>query len=50
MKIKFNDLPLNKTIKISTITIAVRAIFLENNNTTHKFSWMNVCIKYKKEK
>ena len=31
MKIKFNDLPLNETIKISTITIAVRAIFLENN-------------------
>ena len=31
MKIKFNDLPLNKTIKISTITIAVRAIFLEDN-------------------
>ena len=34
MKIKFNsddELPLNKTIKIPTMTIAVTAIFLENN-------------------
>ena len=34
MKIKFNsddELPLNKTLKIPNITIAVRAIFLENN-------------------
>ena len=34
MKIKFNsddELPLNKTLKIPYITIAVRAIFLENN-------------------
>ena len=34
MKIKFysdHELPLNKTIKIPTITIVVRAIFLENN-------------------
>ena len=34
MKIKFNsddELPLNKTIEIPTITIVVRAIFLENN-------------------
>ena len=34
MKIKFNlddQLPLNKTIKIPTITIVVRAIFFENN-------------------
>ena len=34
MKIKFNSddkLPLNKTIKIPTITIVVRAIFLQNN-------------------
>ena len=34
MKIKFNsdgELPLDKTIEISTMTIAVRAIFLENN-------------------
>ena len=34
MKIKFNsndELPLNKTKEIPTITIVVRAIFLENN-------------------
>ena len=34
MKIKFNsddELPLNKTIKIPTITIVVRAVFYENN-------------------
>ena len=34
MKIKFNSddkLPLNKTIEISRMIIAVRAIFLENN-------------------
>ena len=33
MKTKFdsNELPLNKTIEIPTITIVVRAIFLENN-------------------
>ena len=33
-KIKLNsddELPLNKTIEIPTITIVVRAIFLENN-------------------
>ena len=34
MKIKFNsddELPLNKTIEIPTMTIVVRAVFLENN-------------------
>ena len=34
MKIKFNsddELPLNKTVEIPTITIAVRAVFHENN-------------------
>ena len=34
MKIKFNsdeELPLNKTIEIPIMSIAVRAIFLENN-------------------
>ena len=34
MNIKLNsddDLPLNKTVEIPTITIVVRAIFLENN-------------------
>ena len=34
MKIKLNsddELPLNKTVQIPTITMVVRAIFLENN-------------------
>ena len=34
MKIKFNsdnELPLNKTTEIPTITIVVRAVFHENN-------------------
>ena len=34
MKIKFNlddELPLNKTIEIATMTIVVRAVFHENN-------------------
>ena len=34
MKIKLNsddELPLNKTVQIRTITMVVRAIFLENN-------------------
>ena len=34
MKIKFHsddDLPLNKVIEIPTITVVVRAFFLENN-------------------
>ena len=34
MKIKFDSddgLPLNKTVEIPTITIVVRAIFLENS-------------------
>ena len=34
MRIKFNsddELPLNKVIKIPTMTIVVRAIFYENN-------------------
>ena len=34
MKIKFNlndELPLNKAIEVPTLTIIVRAVFLENN-------------------
>ena len=53
MKIKFNsddELPLNKTIKIPTIKIVVRAIFLKKTNIIHKFSYMNVCMNYKNEK
>ena len=40
MKIKFNlddELPLNKTIKISTTTIVVRAISYKIKNIIHKF-------------
>ena len=47
MKIKFNsddDLPLNKTKEIPSMTIAVGAIFLEN--IIHIFSSMNVYINY----
>ena len=41
MKIKFNsdnELPLNKTIAIPTMTIAVRAIFMKITNVIYKFS------------
>ena len=34
MKIKFNsvdELPLNKTVEISTMRIVIRVVFLENN-------------------
>ena len=40
MKIKFNSddkLPLNKTIDISSMTIVVRDIFLENNKHPQVF-------------
>ena len=40
MKIKFNsdeELPLNKTIEISSMTIVVRTIFLENNKYPQVF-------------
>ena len=41
MKTKFNlddELPLNKTIKIFTMAIVVRAVFHENPSIIHKFS------------
>ena len=41
MKIKINSdnkLPLNKTLKIPTMTIVIRAVFDENMNIIHKFS------------
>ena len=50
LKIKFdsdNKLSLDKAIEISFMTIIVRAISHENN--IHKFSSMNVCVKYKNE-
>ena len=52
MKIKFSsddELPLNKTIKIPTMTIAVKAAFLENNKYYPQFFQTNVCMKYKME-
>ena len=46
-----DELPLNKMIEITTITIVVRAVFHENNKYfLSKFSYMNVCIKDKNEK
>ena len=55
MKIKFNlddKLRLNKTIEISGMIIALRAIFLEKKKTniTHKFSLTKVCVKYEYRK
>ena len=41
MKVKFNsddELPLNKMIEVPSMTIVVRAIFLEKINIIHKFS------------
>ena len=41
MKIKFNsddELPLNKTIKIPSMTIFVRPVFMKITNTIHKLS------------
>ena len=49
MKIKFNsddELPINKTIEIPTMTIVVRAVFLENNKYYPQV-FFDVCIKYK---
>ena len=43
MKIEFNsddELPLNKTIVIPTITIVVRAVFYENKKYYPKVEWM----------
>ena len=53
MKIEFDsndDLPPNTTIEIQNVTIAVRAIFMKVTNIIHKFSQMNVCINYGRER
>ena len=50
MKIKFDsddNLPLNKTIEIPLVTIAVRAVFHENSKFHPQVFQINVCIKYK---
>ena len=42
MKIKFNsddDLPLNKTIKVPSMTIVVRAVFHEHNKYYLQLFW-----------
>ena len=42
MKIKFNsddDLPLNKTIKVPSMTIVVRAVFHEHNKYYLQVFW-----------
>ena len=52
MKIKFNsdgELPLNKTVEIPTITIVVRAIFLENNKYYPQF-FIDKCLNKKQMK
>ena len=46
MKIKFdsdNELPLNETVEILTITIVARAIFLENNKYYPQL-FLNECL------
>ena len=46
MKIKFNldnELPLNKTIEIPSMTIAVKAIFLESNKYYSQL-FLNECL------
>ena len=46
MKIKFNsddELPLNKNIETPTMTIVVRAFFLENNKYYPRF-FLDECI------
>ena len=54
MKIKFtsdDELPLNRTIEIPSMTIVVRVFFfLRTTNIIHKFFLTNVCIKYKNGK
>ena len=53
MKIKFfsdDKLGLNKAVEIPTITIVLRAIFLENNKYHPQVFLDNAYIKYKNEK
>ena len=49
MKIKFNsddELPLNKTIEVSSIIIVVRVVFYENIKYYPQVLLMNVCKNY----
>ena len=41
MKVRFNldeELPLNKTLEISSVAIVIRAVFMKITNTIYKFS------------
>ena len=52
MKNKFNsddELPLNKTVEVPTITIVLRAIFLENNRYYPQVFLDECLMKYKSE-
>ena len=41
-----DDLPLKKTLELYNMVITVRTVFMRVANTTHKFSWTNICIDY----
>ena len=48
--IKFDlddDLPLNKTVDIHSVTIVDRTVFMKITNIIHNFSWLNVYMNYK---
>ena len=50
MKIKLNsddEIPLNKTTEILSMTIVVIVVFLENNKYYLQVFYTNICIKYK---
>ena len=52
MKSKFdsdNNLPLDKTIESSIVTIGIKAVFLENNKYCPQFFQINVYVKYKND-
>ena len=52
MKIKFNtgdDIPLNKVLYFSTITVIIRCIFEKIVNIILDVIWMNVCTKCKND-
>ena len=48
IKLDFDyKLPLNKTIEILVVVVAVRSTFIKIANIVLKLSYINVCIKYK---
>ena len=53
MKIKFNsddNLPLNKTLKLHTLTVILRFVFQEDGNSYPQDFLINVCVSYKNAK